>query len=545
MMKIAQFKNIFDNHRVSLNNTSFLLFAIILVAISLRLIFINWSLPNQYHTATYNCDESTCLTKLQGINPSKLDFNPVSEKFDLALSEGTFHFYIYALTLKLISFTKWLTLTTSKEYYFNNIQEWSKFYLVGRLLSVFFGVFTVIITYVLAKRIYNLRVALLSALFVAIMPSHVIHSRYIIMNVPGLFWIILSFLFFKNILDYGRVKDYLLAGVSIGFAISTRYSAAPLSLMLIFIYILSDKSMRNMRKIFFCAIAIVLAFIIGEPYAILDHNNFIRGVTAVSGVVAGQKFNLIKNIVAVSNSFIDGLGLFLFIVTLLGIILAMINKKKEDIMFLIWIFINVVFFVRAGASATSGRILPALPFVVMLGARFIDFGWTKIPLIGRSFTFIIVVSGLLFYFAYFQLLSQIDIRDLSSKWIMANIPQNSTIGLICEPSAFSPGIIDRKYRYPEHKHLLDYNFICLDKDGWVGSIGYDRLQEFRPDYLVLIDHEIEMLGGNGIVSKIKLNYGYREVKRFEKMFSVLNFRLRNKIPPMLYIPNSILILQRK
>lgn len=520
------------------------LFLILLLGIFLRIVGIKWSLPNEYHVVTYNCDEYTALTSLQGINPAKWDFNPVSEKHPYALSEGTFNLYTYGALLKILSYAKVITLTTDKEFYYRNIGEWAKIFLVGRLLSVFYGILTVWVIYVLAKKMFGKKTGFLSALFVAIMPAHVVHSRYIIMNVPGVFWIVLAFIFMKNILDSGRTKDYVLAGVCTGLAFATRYSAAPLFLVLILTHILNDNPGKTLKNILSGLSAMVASFLVGAPYTILDFPNFMKGFRAVGeGLVLSSGFSFFGNIFAVVKSYFGGMEIILLLVCILGIFLSVIRRTKEDILLLSWIAILTVIFIRAGALSTPGRILPALPFVAILGARFIDVSLSKWRVVSIVVLVVIFIHSGLFYTAYFRLLSEKDIRDESSEWIIENIKPNSSIGLVREPSWFNPGIIDRKYRHPDHKHLPDYKFVSLTGQDWKSNAGYELFGRIKPAYVIISDVELQLLDTTGFFERLS-KYGYGETKRFERMFSVFNLKIKDKIPEMLYIPNTIYVFEK-
>ncbi|MFH0948015.1 MAG: glycosyltransferase family 39 protein [Elusimicrobiota bacterium] len=527
------------------------LILILLLSITLRVIGLNWGLPNKYHTVTYHPDENTHLVNLQAMNPSKLNFSPLSERNPLAFGEGTFHLYLYAATLKILSITKWLTIVKSEEFYFKNTGEWRKFFLVGRVLSVIFGVLTVWVTYLVSKKFYGERVGLLSALFIGILPIHIVYSQYLLMNVPGVFWIVIAFVFFKNIIDKGEKKDYIFAGISTGLAISTRYSAGPLFLILILAHFLSKREKKSGLLILGLAI-MMLSFLIGTPYAILDYANFLKGLQNPIHVAGISGFTF--DITPVLSSFRESFGTILVAVCASGIIFSVVssatiygrlncNRKKDDLLILAWVFILLVFFIRAGSSASPGRILPIVPFFVIFGARFIDFLWTKKTIVGKSAAAILFLTAMPFVIAFLQLRTEPDIRDISSEWIEKNIPPNSSIGLLVEPSWHSPGIVDRKYRHPEHINLPNYRFIPLAKNDWPSKCGYDELDKSSPDYLIVSDVEITRLGEIGFPDKLKKEYGYEEIKKFEKKFAIAGVSIKKQIPPMLFVPNDMYIFK--
>src|SRR3989339_310461 len=517
-----------------------ILLVILIASAVIRLTGIQWGLPNKFHTVTYHPDENTHLVKLQAMNPSKLNFNPVSERDPYALGEGTFFLYQYAATLKILSFIKYIKIVNNEEYYFNNINEWRKFFLVGRLLSVIYGVLTILVTFIVAKKMYGFRTGILAALFLGLAPVHVTYSQYLLMNVPGVLWIVLAFVFFKNILDSGKQKDYILGGVCIGFAISTLYSAGPLLLVLIVTHFLR-KEIKELKKLVFGLTAMVFSFLIGTPYAILDYPNFIKGIKSPIAVAGISSANY--SILPLYGSFLESFGIFLLILCLIGILYAIIKRKSEDYIILTWIFILLFFFIRAGVNAFPGRILPIVPFLIILGANLTNNIWNKKAVLGLFMTILILLTILPFSLALLKLRTEPDLRDVSSEWIENNITAGSSIGLLREPSWFSPGIVDRKYRHPEYLNLPNYKFILLNGD-LPSYPGYIKLKKNLPDYLIISDVEINLLNEPGFLNKLKEKYHYENIENFDKSFSIFNIRVNRQIPEMIRVPNYISIFKK-
>ncbi|OGS32823.1 MAG: hypothetical protein A2474_03565 [Elusimicrobia bacterium RIFOXYC2_FULL_34_12] len=518
------------------------LILILLISIILRLGGIKGGLPNKYHTVTYHPDENTHLIKLQAMEPSKLNFNPVSEKLPTALGDGTFHLYTYAAIIKILSFVKYITIVNSEDYYFSNIGEWAKFFYIGRLLSVIYGVITVCIMFLVGKKYFSSTTGLLSAFLLAITPVHVTYSQYFLMNVPGLFWIVISFIFFKNILDRGENKDYIFAGICIGLAISTRYSAGPLFLILIISHFL--RSNTEIKKLLFGLSAMLISYLLGSPYVVLDFKNFLIGIK--SPIVAGGMTSASVHFASfpLLTYLQQSMGTILLIICISGIMLILKKIKKANIIILSWIAILLIFFIKAGDSAIPGRILPIIPFLIILSANFTDYILTKNTVIGKTVIIILIIATLPFSIALLKLRNQPDIRDVSSEWIEKNVTANSSFGLFREPSSWlSPGIIDRKYRHPEYTQLPNYKFVPLHQNNWAYDIGYTNLNETKPNYLVISNSEVESLNEPDLTDKLLNEYNYKEIVKFKKDFSIFGIKVKNQIPHMVRIPDYIIIFK--
>lgn len=525
--------------------TALCLGAILLAAAAVRTIGLGWGLPNQFHVTSYNCDEYTALSDLQSMDPAKLDFNPANESNPYALVAGNFNLYTYAALLKGLSFTGWIELSADKDFYYQNPAEWSKFFLTGRLLSAFYGILCVWAVYLLAAKMYGPRAGLLAAFFTALLPSHVIHSRYLIQNVPGTFWIILAFYFMKRLMDEGRTKDYFFSGMSVGLAISTRYSALPLPLVLLLAHFLGGAAGKSHKKALLSLCAAGLFFIIGTPYAILDLPEYLNSLKTLGMAVDGSSapVDLFSGIIAVFTSVKDGLGIFVFAACLPGIALLAVRRKKDDLLLLSWIAILLAIYVKVANVASLGRILPVLPFLAIVAAGFLDLVWNKAPAVGRLFTASTLVHFLIFYGAYFRLVLATDIRDEASAWLAANVPPGASIGLVKEPSWFSPGLIDRKFRHPYHKSLPDYRFVPLTAGKWAVQPGYELLESRRPDIVVLSSAEAGLLPGPGLATALGRS-GYSVVKEFRRELSLGKVKLAGRIPDMLYITDYIHVYGR-
>jgi len=252
---------------------------------------------------------------------------------------------------------------------------------------------------------------------------------------------------------------------------------------------------------------------------------------------------LLKNMAIVTLSATEALGILLFVLCLAGIAVALARRKRDDVLLLFWIVPMLLIFIKAGIFAIPGRILPALPFMAILGARALSLAWERKPAAAKTALIAVLAHSALFYAASFKLLLAQDIRDTASEWMIANIKPGASIGLVTEPSWYNPGIIDRKYRHPDHRHLPDYQFIPLLEGEFKGYFGYAGLGAVKPDFVVASVVEIKLLPDSGFLEALGRS-GYQAVKKFEHTFSVLNFKMGKSIPPMLFIPNYISVFKK-
>lgn len=516
---------------------------IVLAALLASLTGLRWGLPNGYHVNTYNCDENTPIAHLQSMDPGKLDFNPVGEKTPYALGEGTFHLYTFAASLKALSLAGLLTLTPDKDFYYANPAEWGKFYLAGRALSALYGALAAAALCLLGTAMFGPAAGFLAGLFLALAPAHSIFSRYLVMNVPGVFWIVLTLLLLKRLMDSGETRFYLLAAVTTGLAVSTRYSAAPLLLPFLAAHLLGPRR-REIKPLLLAVPAAAAAFFIGTPYALLDYPGFLKGTGALAGTVSkSAAAGLFGGLGAVWASLREGLGLGVAAASLLGLGLAALRRTKDDLLLAAWTLPLLAIFVKAGAAASSGRILPVLPFLALLAARLLTEAGEKFRA-AKALPLLVLANLLVLQAASARLALKEDSRDAASEWLLANARPGAAIGLLREPSWFGPGVLERKYRHPSYAGLRDVRLVPLGSGDWRNTVGYDQLAAARPDLVVTTDIETAFTDEPGLLAALD-KAGYAPAAEFRESFSLFGLKLRGEMPELFFKPARITVYSKK
>ena len=99
-----------------------------------------------------------------------------------------------------------------------------------RLMSVLFGLGTVVTTAFIGFRAFGRRAALLAAGIVALVAPFVYYSKTANVDVPYVFWYTLSLLFYLRLLQESRLRDYVLFGTTATLAFCTKDQAYALYL---------------------------------------------------------------------------------------------------------------------------------------------------------------------------------------------------------------------------------------------------------------------------------------------------------------------------
>src|SRR5215510_2987789 len=144
-----------------------ILTVILVLALAVRLLGINYGLPYVYYS-----DEAVLVNPAAAFGTG--DLNP--------------HFFIYpSLYMYVLSCIYGLTYTFGWLIgVFSSIDDFVRlffndatfFYLPGRLIAAFSGIGTVVLVYIFGQRAYDQRVGLVAAAFLAFSVMHVEYSHY-------------------------------------------------------------------------------------------------------------------------------------------------------------------------------------------------------------------------------------------------------------------------------------------------------------------------------------------------------------------------------
>ena len=198
-----------------------LLVILLLAGLCLRLYHLERWFPDFF-------EEATPVLKARnfwGTENSGFDFNP--HFFNYPALSFYLHFAFQALVgVAALILGKIGSLADFRHLLQNEI-AW--FVLGGRLLTVLFDLGTILAVFQLGKRLSGPSSGLLAAFFLSFNALHIRYSQYILVDVPLAFLVVVALLFILNVRQRGSTGDYAWAGLLIGLATSTKYTAALLA----------------------------------------------------------------------------------------------------------------------------------------------------------------------------------------------------------------------------------------------------------------------------------------------------------------------------
>ncbi len=163
-------------------------------------------------------------------------------------------------------------------------------FVLARVVVAVLGTASVWLTYLAGVRLFNRTVALLAAAIFGLAFLPIFYSHLALNDVPTLAPVALSLYGVAGVLRYGRRRDYLIAGVGIGLAAATKYTGG-ITLACLLGATACDAAVgpiwQPARRLLGALLIALVAFLIGNPYALLDFSAFQAGVAQQASLAAG------------------------------------------------------------------------------------------------------------------------------------------------------------------------------------------------------------------------------------------------------------------
>jgi hypothetical protein len=238
--------------------------------------------------------------------------------------------------------------------------------LTGRLVSVAIGVATVGLVYILGKRLYGLRVSLYAALFLALMPYHVIPTRQVLLDGPMVFC---STLALYALARYGESKRPIWL-YSVGAAMGLTFLAKETGILLVgAIYAFLALSPEIRVRIRDIILSLIIMITIMMPYPL--------SVTLAGGGGGGKTQQyLVWQLFRRPNHTWDfyptvvppAIGWLVIIAAVLGLWLLRRQSDWREKLLVLWILVPAAFF-QLWPTKGFQYLLPTAPAFALLAAR--------------------------------------------------------------------------------------------------------------------------------------------------------------------------------
>ena len=267
---------------------------------------------------------------------------------------------------------------------------------VGRSLSALADVGAVFMVYMLGRRMFGQRVGLLGAALTALAVIHIQHSHFYRPETFSNLALLATFWAMLRVVELRRFRDSLILGLMVGLAMAPKVSVLPLvlPLALTYAYWIWDSArerppgglwgmlLRAAAHAGVLAGVALVVFLIATPYALLDYRSFLDDllVQARMARTAGhfpfttQYIDTPAFLYQMRQTTVWGLGIPLGIVAWASVPLTAwlawknSSTRRWDLLLLIWV-VPFFLFLESFEVKFLRYAFPLMPFMILMAAR--------------------------------------------------------------------------------------------------------------------------------------------------------------------------------
>lgn len=470
---------------------SFLIIALFL-GFFLRLIPILWGIPFEPYIQNCHPDEFKVFNSI-------LNFPEIYWTTKPFAGYGTAVQYILGVFLYPV---KWIFLS------FPNLRnEYVIFaWIASRLASVFLGTGCIYVTFLIAKRIYDEKVALLSSAFLSLAFYHTLNSALITLDVSSSFILMLNFLLCFRAVETNRWRDYILLGIASGLLIGTKtvlgiFFCIPFILNFLNFYSPQTNNKKGQQRfpsqMKYLASYVVVAggvFILFHPHIFLDMEQYISFYLREKHDWIDRSRGPINQLFHIwGKNTISAVGLFVPVFALIGAVVMGRKNLRLKSMMIIFVLLYYGFW---RWFLSPRYVIVVTPILCIFAANACVFFFNhKISIlkpIGIAMASVALIHSFYWCAAGISLRLN-DTRHSSGKFIMQNIPAGTTIGL--------SGVSER---YDWRTHSWNYPKISFKKYRVVNFLN-------NPEVFILNSDDAEKILNTLNSGKLQKNYVLPEV----------------------------------
>lgn len=432
-----------------------LLYSIFILSGLLRIYNVNWD--NSFHMHPDERAITLSVVKLSFPNTISSFLSPDSSWNPKFFAYGSLPFYLLYFGGQVLKVFHPL------------FAEYASINLIGRYFSAFFDLGTVLLVFLIARRLLAVRFALLAAFFYGISVLPIQLSHFYAVDTLLTFFITATLYFLLRYYETPIIKYALAIGICFGAALATKISAAvllvPLIIMLtaefLLLFIKQPHKIHlwlpNLSRFasqlagqgLLMLLTAFLTFAILEPYAFLDFPTFWKQTVEQSQMTKNaftfpytlQYVGKIPYVYEIKNMLFFGLGPLLTLISFSGVLLLTVHAIKKDkrekwAHELILIVFFWLYFLIVGSFAVGFMryMLPLYPLLSLAAAFFVSQGVKLFPhvekLPARKFWIAcVVVLFLIWPLSFLTIYTRDNTRVQASNWILKRIPPGTTLAV--------------------------------------------------------------------------------------------------------------------
>ncbi len=320
-------------------------------------------------------------------------------------------------------------------------------FVIARVVAAVLGTVAVWLTYLAGARFFNRTVGLLAAAILGFAFLPTFYSHLALNDVPALAPVALSMYGIAGVMRTGRTRDYAIAGAGVGLAAATKYTGGITLVCLLFAFLFDAAGGRlwpALRSMAVGVLAAIAAFVLANPYAVLDFSAFHSGISQQASLAAGEDPVKLGTTAGSGTfyylwTFTWGLGWIPALGALAGAVLLVARRRIALALVLVPAPIVFIAFMGDEQRFFGRWLMPVFPIVALLAAYgvFELVKWLvrahRVPIVAAAGAVAVVLLGQSVVSDVHSdlVLSRPDTRNLTRAWMVANVPAGSKV--VIEP----------------------------------------------------------------------------------------------------------------
>jgi hypothetical protein len=359
----------------------------------------------------------------------------------------------------------------------------TELFVIARVVAAVLGTLAVWLTYLAGARFFNGAVGLLAAAIFGLAFLPIFYSHLALNDVPTLAPVALALYGTAGVLRQGRRRDYAWAGLGIGLAAATKYTGGITLLCLLAAFVCDGAGGSGWvaARRFMGALAIgLLAFLIANPYALLDFSAFRSGVSMQASLAAGQDPVKLGTRPGSGTAyylwaFTWGLGWGPTLASVAGAALLIVRRRIAMVLVLLPAPIAFILFMGDQQRFFGRWLMPIFPIVALLAAYAAVelIRWLArarrfpAPVAGAVVAVLLLTQSVVAVIHNDAVLARPDTRNLTRAWMVSHVPAGAKVVIepvVSDNWATDVGVSlpwtptgERWWRYPTWLSTVDSN----------------------------------------------------------------------------------------
>jgi len=325
------------------------------------------------------------------------------------------------------------------------IHEWGHINLVGRHISAIFSTATLLLVYLLTRKILPPTPALVAVWFTATTPFLIQQAHFAVTESMLGFWAVLLTLVSLPLLRHPNKRTTVILGILWGMSVATKTSAVSFGVIPLVATVFGSAHQRQRRRkpllspILLFLITSALTYAIVSPYTFLSWNKFVESMRYEGNIVSGRSIVVYVYQFLGTKPYVYQLaqlpytqGWVLAAASIIGYLwlTGQALKKKHWILLFVFLWPTLYTAYVGGWYAKFVRYLvPVYPFLAIAAAWFV----AKLHTILKKFPpfpallALLLSAPFLRSIAFLHIYTSPQTRIAASNWIYTHIPTGSRI----------------------------------------------------------------------------------------------------------------------